>query len=59
MPRLHSGPAIVRPEVSNLLLPPISEFVWQQPQETHVTNIHKNLTTETQKQPHARIQTEK
>ena len=49
MPRLHSGAAIDRPEVTHLTLPPFPEFVWQQPQETHLTNIHNVLTTETHK----------
>ena len=48
MPRLHSGAATDRPEITHLTLPPIPEVVWQQPKETHVTNIHKTLTTETQ-----------
>ena len=49
MPRLHSGPAIDRPQTTHLTLPPIPEVVWQQPQETHVTNVHKTLANETQK----------
>ena len=49
MPRLHSGAAIDRPEVSHLTLPPIPEVVWQQPQETHLTNIHNDSTNETHK----------
>ena len=49
MPRLHSGAAIDRPAVTHLKLPPISEAVWQQPQETHLTNIHNVLTNETHK----------
>ena len=61
MPRLHSGAAIDRPEVTHLTLPPIPEVVWQQPQETRLTNIHNDLTNETHKptrsNPHA--QTEK
>ena len=52
MPRLHSGAAIDRPEVTQLTLPPIPEVVWQQPQETHVTNIHNDLTNKTQKHTH-------
>ena len=51
-PRLHSGAAIDRPETTNLLLPLIPEVVWQQPQETHLTNIHKISTTETLKNTH-------
>ena len=47
MPRLHSGAAIDRTEVTHLTLPPIPEVVWQQPQETHLTNIHNVLTNET------------
>ena len=49
MQRLHSGAAIDRPEVTHLTLPPIPEVVWQQPQETHLTNIHNVLTNETRK----------
>ena len=52
MPRLHSGAAIDRPEVTHLTLPPIPEVVWQQPQETHLTNIHKDLTNKTHKHTH-------
>ena len=48
MPRPHSGAATDRPEITHLTLPPIPEVVWQQPKETHVTNIHKTLATETQ-----------
>ena len=51
-PRLHSGTAIDRPEVTHLTLPPIPEVVWQQPQETYLTNIHKDLTNETHKGIH-------
>ena len=49
MPRLHSGVATDRQDTTHLTLPPIPEVVWQQPQETHVTNIHKTLTNETHK----------
>ena len=49
MPRLHSGAAIDRLEVTRLTLPPIPEAVWQQPQETHLTNIHIHLTIKTHK----------
>ena len=49
MPRLHSGAATDRPEVTHLTIPPIPEVVWQQPQETHLTNIHNDLTNETHK----------
>ena len=49
MPRLHPGTAIDRPEVTHLTIPPISEVVWQQPQETHLTNIHIDLTNKTHK----------
>ena len=52
MPRLHSGTAIDRPEVTHLTLPPIPEVVWQQPQENHVTNIHNDLTNEIQNDTH-------
>ena len=52
MPRLHSGAAIDRPEVTRLTLPLISEVVWQQPQETHITIIHNVLTNETHEKTH-------
>ena len=42
MPRLHFGAAIDRPETTKL--PPIPEVVWQQPQETHIIDIHKKAT---------------
>ena len=47
MPRHHSGAATDRPEVPHLTLPPIPEVVWHQPQETHLTTIHNDLTNET------------
>ena len=49
MPRLHSGAAIDRPELIHSTFPPITEVVWQQPQETQLTNIHNVLTNETHK----------
>ena len=49
MPRFHSGTAFDRPEVTLLTLPLIPEVVWQQPQETHSTNIHNVLTKKTHK----------
>ena len=52
MPRLHSGAAIDRPEVTHLKLPQILEVLWQQPQETHLTNIHNVLNNETHKHTH-------
>ena len=52
MPRFHSGAAIDRPEVTQLTLPPIPEIVWQQPQETHLTNIRNDLTNETHEDTH-------
>ena len=52
MPRLHSGAAIDRPEVTHLTLPPIPEVVWQQSQETYLTKIHNHLTNETHKDTH-------
>ena len=52
MPRLLSGAATVRPETTNLMLPLIPEVSWQQPQETHLTNILKTSTTETLKNIH-------
>ena len=52
MPRLHSGAATDRPEVTHLILPPIPEVVWQQPQENHVNNIHNDLTNENQNDTH-------
>ena len=52
MPRLHSGAATDRPEVTHLALQLIPEVVWQQSQETYLTNIHNDLTHETQKDTH-------
>ena len=52
MPRLHSGAATDRPEVTHRILPPIPEVVWQQPQEKHVNNIHNDLTNEIQNYTH-------
>ena len=52
MPRLHSGAAIDRPETTLIKLPPIPEIVWQQPQETHVPNIHQTSTSKTHKRTH-------
>ena len=52
MLRLHSGAAIDRPEVTHLTPPPIPEVVWQQSQETYLTNIHNGLTSETHKHTH-------
>ena len=52
MPRLHSGAATDRPEVNHLTLPRIPEVVWQEPQETHLTNIHNDLTNKTHKDTH-------
>ena len=52
MPRLHSGAATDRPEVTQLTLPPIPEVVWQQPQENHVNIIHNDLTNEIQNGTH-------
>ena len=51
-PTLHSGAAIDRPETTKLLLPPMPEVVWQQPQETHLLNIHKTSTTGTHENTH-------
>ena len=52
MPRVHSGAAIDRPEMTQLTLPPIPEVVWQQPQESHLTNIHNDLNNETHEDTH-------
>ena len=52
MPRLHSGAATDRPEITHWTLLPIPEVVWQQSQDTHETNIHKTLTNETHKNTH-------
>ena len=49
MPRLHSGAAIDRPEVPHITFPPTPGVVWQQPKETHLTNIHNVLTNKTHK----------
>ena len=51
MPRIHSGAAIDRSEVTHLTLTPIPEVVWQQPQETHVPNLYQTPTIETHKKP--------
>ena len=56
MPRIHSGAATDRPEVTHSTLPPIPEVVWQQPQENHVTNIHNDLTNEIQNDTHTPTQ---
>ena len=56
MPRLHSGAATDRPEVTYLTLPPIPEVVWQQPQENQLTNIHNDLTNEIQNDTHTPTQ---
>ena len=56
MPRLHSGAATDRPEVTHLIFPPIPEVVWQQPQENHVTNMRDDLTDETQNDTHTPTQ---
>ena len=55
MPRPHSGAAIDRPETTEL--PPIPEVVWQQPQETHLIDIHNKSTTNIQRQNDAEAQT--
>ena len=52
MPCLHTGAAIDRPEVTHLILPINPEDVWQQPQETNLTNIHNVLNNETHKNTH-------
>ena len=52
MPRLHSGAATDRPDVTYLTLPPIPEVVWHQPQVNHVNNIHDDLTNEIQNNTH-------
>ena len=52
MPRLHSEAAIDRPEVTHVTLPPIPKVVWQQSQETYITNFHNDLTNETHKDTH-------
>ena len=53
MPRLHSGAATDRPEVTHLTLSPIPEVVWQQPQETQLINIHNDLANEAHKDTHS------
>ena len=49
MPRLRSGAATDRPEATHLTFPPIPEVLWQQPQETYLSNIHNDLTNKTHK----------
>ena len=50
MPRLHSGAANDRQEITNFLR--IPKIVGQQPQESHLTNIHKTSTTEINENTH-------
>ena len=52
MPRLHSGAVTDRPETTLLILPPIPEVVWQQPQETDVPNVYQTFNNETDKNTH-------
>ena len=49
MQGLHSVAGTDRPETTIVTLPPTPEVVWQQPQETHLTNFHETSTTETNK----------
>ena len=44
LPRLHSVAAIDRPETTKQL-PPITEVVWQQPQEMQLCDKYKNPTS--------------
>ena len=44
--------AIARPELTHSTLPPIPEVVWQQSQETYLTNLHNDLTNENHKDTH-------
>ena len=55
MPRLYSGAATDRLETTEL--PPIPEVVWQQPQETHLSDMYKNSTTNIQRKNHVESQT--
>ena len=41
-----------RPEITQPKLPPIPEVVWQQPQETHVSNIYQTVTNENHENTH-------
>ena len=50
MPRLHSGAVNDRQKTTEL--PTIQEVVWQQPQETYLTNIYESSLTETHKDTH-------
>ena len=59
MPRIHSGAAIDKPEVTHLTLQPIPKVGWQQPHETHVTKIHNVLITETNKNTYPNSNKEK
>ena len=52
MPRLHSGAATDRPETTHSTFPLIPVVVWQQLQETYLTNIHKTSTTKINKNTH-------
>ena len=49
MPRFHSGAAVDRAETTKLLLPPISDVVWQQLPDTfadtsYLKNFHNDTT---------------
>ena len=51
MPPLHSGAAIDRLETTKL--PPITEVIWQQPQETQIVDMYKNSTRNINNSTHA------
>ena len=55
MPRPHYGAAIDRPENSKFL--PISEFVWQQPQDSQLYDIQRNSTANIQRKNDVKAQT--
>ena len=56
MPRLHSLAAIDRPETTKF--PPIQKVVWQEPQETHLNDIHIKSTNNIQRKNDVETQTE-
>ena len=50
MPRLQSRAAIDRPETTKL--PSIPEVFWQQLQETHISDMYRNSSTNVNKSTH-------
>ena len=50
MTRFHSEAANNNPDITKP--PKVPESVWQQPQKTHLINIHKNSTTKNHNSTH-------